>query len=431
MGDMAVNFEAKQPGTTGAAREARGWKVPARKGCSIAAPRRRAAGSGQALAALAKRRGLERLLGRVLHALSRRMSAQRVSLWLKEEASDFPVFYLSFKGGRLLTRLAARHPVLENPALWWQDPLGRDLLRVKRPILCLDIPQDPRLAQRREYLLAQGTRTLLVLPLLVAGEVIGFVSLHCDSQRRFRNGEIEVAQALAQQAILAVEMTRIAEHSREVAVLEERERMARDMHDTLAQGFTGVIVHLEVARQAVLHRQPDQALDHMRRATGLARESLAEARRSVRAMRPQALEGGDLLGALDRSLQRMTAGTRLQAQVRAQGRPKRLPRGWEEQLLRIGQEALTNTLKHAAASRFVARLVFDPGEVRLELRDDGRGFELAEPKGGFGLRGMRERVAGMGGQLSIESGAGKGTTIRVILPRQAAAEDLSDLTRQN
>jgi signal transduction histidine kinase len=200
------------------------------------------------------------------------------------------------------------------------------------------------------------------------------------------------------------------------AVLQERGRMARDIHDTVAQAFTGIIVQLEAAEDALQRGDATQSGVHLQQVGKLAREGLAEARRSVRALRPQVLEDQSLRAALERLIQEVTPGSRLRAALTCIGQARELAPEVEEGLLRIGQEALTNTLKHAEAKDFCARLVFEDGEVRLEVCDNGRGFDPSAAGGGFGLLGMKERVARLRGRLSIESSLGHGTRILVTLP---------------
>ena len=376
----------------------------------------------QALDALAEESALDKLLGRILRVMSRRMGAAGASLWLRDETTDLPVFHLSLENGQLCTRPDARHPVREDPAYWQENPMGRELLLTKRAVLCEDVNQDARLGAQREYLIALGIRTLLAVPLLLAGRVIGLVSIRCKRRRKYRTEEIELAQALAHQATLAIQLTRLAEQSRQAAVLEERDRMTRDIHDTLAQGFTGIIVQLEAAEDATLRGETTEAANHLRRVSKLAREGLAEARRSVQALRPQALEDRDLLDALNRVITQMTPGSGLRAELGCVGQPRPLAPEQEENLLRIGQEALTNTLQHAGAERFWVRLVFGLREVRLEVSDNGCGFDPARTSGGFGLTGMKERASRLGGRMTIESAPGQGTTIIVALPNGGMSE---------
>jgi signal transduction histidine kinase len=136
----------------------------------------------------------------------------------------------------------------------------------------------------------------------------------------------------------------------------------------------------------------------------------------VHALRPEALQEHNFWDALKGVIKNTTAGTALHTKFQAQGRVPQLPQPWQENLLRIGQEALTNTLKYAHARNFETRLTYKAKELRLELRDDGDGFQLKDRHDGVGLMGMRERVEQMGGELSINSLHGKGTNILVVLP---------------
>ncbi len=222
---------------------------------------------------------------------------------------------------------------------------------------------------------------------------------------------------------MAEQNLRISQAQRQAAVLEERNRMARDIHDTLAQGFTGVIVQLEAAKLAFANGSSSEGEEHNRRASELARQSLGEARRSVRALRPEALEHGDLCVALDGLIKQMTAGTRLRGQFTTHGQPRQLMPSIEENLLRIQQETLTNALKHSGAKVFKAALSFEENAVCLEVRDDGSGFDLSKKHDGFGLLGIRERVNQMDGKVTIESEAGSGTRIRIILPTRIESRD--------
>ena len=192
--------------------------------------------------------------------------------------------------------------------------------------------------------------------------------------------------------------------------------MARDMHDTLAQGFTGVIAQLEAARGAISRKKTSSVSDHIERAGELARESLAEARRSVQALRPLALEERPLTTALRDLMRRMTTGMPMKAKLALKGRPRKLPPDWEANLLRIGQEVLTNAIRHAEATQFDALLAFSPEGICLSFHDNGRGFDLESATDGFGIHGMRERVQEMGGTFAIQTKPGEGAMISIVLP---------------
>src|SRR6266481_3681745 len=280
----------------------------------------------------------------------------------------------------------------------------------------------PAMMRFKTHLREMGVHTILFVPMLVAGRVSGFIGIRFTLKRGFRKEEIELTRALAHQATLAIQLTRLSAQSRQSAVMAERNRMARDIHDTLAQGFTGVIVQLEAVEEAMSRKQGVKASGHLNRAGDLARESLREARRLVQALRPQALEKKQLSEALKDLIEKMTRGTTVHAKFTLQGKRRKLPPEWETNLLRIGQEVLTNVLRHARAREFKVLLVFDSSEIRLELRDNGCGFEPQRKHEGFGLQGMRERAEGMGGRLTIQSALGKGTAISIVLPVANAAE---------
>jgi PAS domain S-box-containing protein len=197
---------------------------------------------------------------------------------------------------------------------------------------------------------------------------------------------------------------------------EERTRMARDIHDTLAHGLTAIAVQLEAARH-IIGDKPDEVAVHVGNALQLARESLREARRSVRALGPEALESGDLAEALQQLVGCRSVSRPEKFHFRLHGRPRPLPNDTEAHLLRIGQEALTNVLKHARAANVVMELDYTDCEVRLHVEDDGRGFDPEAGQGeGVGLTGMNERAEQMGVRLVIQSSQGNGTSVTVAVP---------------
>ena len=164
-----------------------------------------------------------------------------------------------------------------------------------------------------------------LVPMLVAGQAAGVIGICFARKRVVRAEEIELAQALANQAMLAIQLTRLSAKSRQSAVMAERNRMAPDIHDTLAQGFTSVILQLEVVEEATSQRLAAKAGEHLTRNSDLAREGLREARRSVWALRPQTLEEKDLCEALKKLIQKMTEGTSVQAKFTVRGELRELP----------------------------------------------------------------------------------------------------------
>ncbi|MCC5653713.1 AAA family ATPase [Nostoc sp. XA013] len=202
------------------------------------------------------------------------------------------------------------------------------------------------------------------------------------------------------------------------SILEERNRMAREIHDTLAQAFTGILIQVDAATQ-VLTDDVEATQAHLDTIEELARTGLSEARRSVTALRPQLLEEGDLSSALERLVNQMRVATNTDLIYSIQGVAYSLPAEVENNLLRIGQEALTNAIKYANANEIRIELVYDNAQCRLQVKDDGQGFGVVgvPMSGGFGLLGMSERAERIGAQLAIESQPGQGTEIIVIVNR--------------
>lgn len=192
--------------------------------------------------------------------------------------------------------------------------------------------------------------------------------------------------------------------------------MAREIHDTLAQGFTGIVLQLEAAEQA-LDEDVHKAQEHLDRARRLARESLNEARRSVWALRPQALAQLPLAEALGQEVDKFTrsSGIKTNLDISGDGRP--LSSDIESSLLRICGEALTNVRKHARARKVDVNLAFEEKVVRLSVQDNGVGFDTEAPtEGAFGLIGMRERARLLGGTLVVQSKKRKGTLVETMIP---------------
>jgi signal transduction histidine kinase len=198
-------------------------------------------------------------------------------------------------------------------------------------------------------------------------------------------------------------------------MLAERQRLAGDIHDTLAQGFTSIVMLLQAA-EAELGQDQDAARRHLRLAAETARENLSEARTLVAALAPAQLEGGQLDDALHRLAGQAAEQSGTVADFAVGGAPRPLPTATEVVLLRVCQEALANVRKHANAHRAWVRLCYSPSAVRLEVRDDGAGFDPAATNGGYGLRGMRARVDEAGGNLTVRSAPGAGTSVNVEVP---------------
>jgi signal transduction histidine kinase len=222
-----------------------------------------------------------------------------------------------------------------------------------------------------------------------------------------------VDQSASRRTVIAeLEDTRaeLAAVSHQAGVLAERERLAREIHDTLAQGFTSVVVLLELAESEV-DTAPDSARRRLATARETARQNLAEARALVTALTPVDLQAAPLPEAIGRLVDRFGQETGLPAGLTVTGTPRALAANQEVVLLRAAQEALANVRKHAGTCQVTVRLHFSAG-AELTILDDGGGFDPAESTAGYGLAGMRRRVEEIGGTLTIHSGR-TGTTVEV------------------
>ncbi len=229
----------------------------------------------------------------------------------------------------------------------------------------------------------------------------------------------QLASALRQRAERARsrehELRLLYEQAQELAALQERQRLARELHDSVSQALYGISLGAHTAREA-LESEPDQAMASMEYVIALAEAGLAEMRALIFELRPESLETEGLVAALTKQVAVLRARYKLTVDVDLDNEPD-LALETKHALYRIAQEALHNIIKHAHASSVVLRLAKQNNEIILEVRDDGRGFDTAGPfPGHLGLCSMQERVAKIGGTLTVESTPGRGTCIDVRVP---------------
>lgn len=245
-----------------------------------------------------------------------------------------------------------------------------------------------------------------------------------DTQRRALVA-LEEAHRRLQEATdaNAALQAQLLDQARESGTLAERQRVAREIHDTIAQGLAGILTQLQAAEPAL--PPGSAARDRVLTAERLARESLVEARRTVRALGPEQLERGTLREALEEITDAWSDAHGIHVELTVTGAERTLPQEAEAALLRVAQEALANVAKHARAEHVALSLVHALQRVVLEVRDDGDGFESetrapadeeADGEGGFGLRGMRQRLEAHGGRLVIDAAPGRGTALCATLP---------------
>lgn len=280
--------------------------------------------------------------------------------------------------------------------------------------------------------------SLLLLPLISdEGTWTGLLTVASRRKHGFSRAVRRAYLTAAAPVVLALENLRLVEQARRAGLIGERQRLAHEIHDTLAQSFASIVMNLEAADASLPAESSPRTHWHLDQARLTARESLAEARRLVWALRPKLLEEAPLPEALDRLVKRWSEASGVAAHTTVTGAPRPLPPEVEATLFRVAQEALTNVRKHAQARRTALTLSYMNDRVALDARDDGTGFDPEDNdavvsstrEGGFGLGTMRERVERLGGTLSIESAPGEGTTLVVELP--VAADDpakISDAT---
>lgn len=287
-------------------------------------------------------------------------------------------------------------------------------------------PDDPILTQADWQCLAAA-------PLLAKDDIAGVLGIASRTESTFSETEVELLRAIGDQIAIAVVNARLYRRSRDAAVFEERNRMAREIHDTLAQGFTGILIQLQAAERLSL-KNTEKALLSLREARELAQSSLQEARRSVFNLRPTVLESLTLDQAIAQQVHRFKNETGLDGKFTLEGYPLGLDVDTEQNLYRIAQEAMTNIKRHAQATKIAVTLAFEPKTVTLTIADNGIGLEKSNQQKeaaqshngsdrypvrttGFGLVGIRERVGLMNGQVYFESPDDGGTQIKVVISK--------------
>ena len=267
----------------------------------------------------------------------------------------------------------------------------------------------------------ETTRSELAVPVKMGGRVLGVLDIESTEVNGFDEADIFTAQTLADQLAVAIENARLYQETRQMAVTEERNRMAREIHDTLAQGFTGIILQLEATEQVLGDDMSPEVQKHLNQARSLARKSLQEARRSVWNLSPQALEQLHIDEAIKHEVDRFRKDLAIDARFTQYGERRDIPPETGAALFRICQEALANITKHAQATAVEVTLNYDEQEVQLIIKDNGVGFDIdpdgkVGKSGGYGLISMRERTQGQNGHFEVRSEKGAGTMIMVSIP---------------
>ncbi len=261
-----------------------------------------------------------------------------------------------------------------------------------------------------------GLRSHASVPLYAHGKRLGVLNVVSSDWRELSAEDLRLLYTVGDLVGIAIERARLFAASTQIGALEERNRLAREIHDTLVQGLTGIIMQLETADAFLERAQSDRGREALQQAIALTRSNLEEARRSVFDLRAAPLEGRSLDQALAALIQDRQAGAKVKITFEASGsRP--LPARIEAGLYRIAQEALNNVVRHARARHVMVRWLTTPKYTQLMVEDDGVGFDVAQiPADRYGLIGMQERARLLGGSLTLHSQPKHGTQIQVTVP---------------
>jgi signal transduction histidine kinase len=281
------------------------------------------------------------------------------------------------------------------------------------PRVVPDTSRDLRMVQ--DVSRAVGLASVIDVPITIAGKRFGLFSMGWVDHHEINSDEVRMASAMGQRAAVAIENARLYERAQHAASLEERQRLARELHDSVSQALYGISLGTRTAK-TLLERDPARVGEPLEYVSGLAEAGLAELRALIFELRPESLEAEGLLAAFEKQFAAMHARHGIVMVTSLEGEPD-LRLDLKEVLYRIGQEAMHNTVKHARATKAWVTLRKADGRVTLEVRDNGVGFDPnGEFPGHLGLRSMTERATSSGGTLTIESAPGSGTTVRISVP---------------
>jgi signal transduction histidine kinase len=256
------------------------------------------------------------------------------------------------------------------------------------------------------------------MPLTSGGQMHRLLAFYFYEEREFDSETLEIARALATQAGIAIHLTRLARTARQSAVLEERNRLAGEIHDSLAQIFAGISMQLFASIEGLATEQNDSR-GYIERANELAHFGLSEARRSALSLRSDIIEDSGLVYALQMLVERSNIPGRLRCNFSSKGfKEETLSLAAQQDLLRIAQEAISNALRHAKPTMISVLLKGDSSLVTLDVRDNGSGIDRVrlENEEGLGIASMRDRAKQLDAQLDIRTAPGRGTAVTVRLP---------------
>jgi len=366
---------------------------------------------------LAKEPDARNFLGQVLLEATRQFDAAAGNVIVQHDSPAIWEIVAHVEAGQLVPpTFTVSIPAAGNA-------LGEKLANTEQPMFCdlVGGDADSEWPGLMDYHRAAGHTGMVAFPLLFGARNVGFITLYFKEAAAATLVNSELLVALAQQATLAIEIMRLAHSAKEAAVLVERNRIGREIHDGLAQAFTGILMQLAAAEESEGTEQCATQGLIAERIRDLAREGLAEARRSVMALRPDQTRSGGLELALRQLAERSSVPGRTDCSFEGRAPATGLAPEHEHALLRIAQEAVSNAVRHGHPRQVCISLVGEPAHWLLTVADDGQGM-AGSPEDcaqhGFGLTNMRERAEAIGGIWAIQTTRGAGTRVCVRLPRR-------------
>jgi signal transduction histidine kinase len=325
------------------------------------------------------------------------------------------IFLIDTKSNSILLKYGVREydrPVPIGLRVEETEGLVSYAARIKKPMLSNNITDEGQPGFRKN----SKTKSEIAVPIAAGGQLLGIINIESEQPNAFDEVDLFTVKKVADQLAIALINAKLYQQKHHAGVMEERNRLAREIHDNLAQGFIGIILQLEGADQ-VLYSDLSKVQEHLNKAKELARESLNEARRSVRALRPQTLEKYSLVQGFHLEVRNFIRDTGIETQLNINGERESLNPEMENALYLILRESLINIRKHAQASLVEVNLNVGIKEVELDIKDNGQGFTFEDIKDqSFGLTSMKERAGLLGGSLKVITERGKGTLITVKLP---------------
>ena len=351
-------------------------------------------------------------VGYLLLEITQQLNLDVATLWLYDSATQTLPLELQVQQGQVKLKHQIQAPETYLRPTTESTPVWEILLQTKHPfVITQENAKDYCFQNTYNYQVEQlGLQVGVNLLLRLGDEPIGLLCLSSTQYTALTPEDLELAQALAQQATLGIQLTRFADEAKQAAIFEERNRLAGEIHDTLAQAFTGISLQLGVAK-SIAHQDPTETQRILDRSLKLAHAGLTEARRAVWAIYPSTAKYTDLCQTLQETIDRFAAN--ISVQMRIEGNPYSLPALLGLNLTRMAQEAIANALKHARANTIEVTLTYEPKNIYLCVKDDGCGFLPQHNEGGFGLMSLSQRSERIGGELEIRSQLDQGTEISV------------------